>query len=149
MSNIITINQSIREMQYNQWGKFKKLDFILHHHSTVHDDANKTCGHYGVSVYKFESCKLNYQFNDFIAKCILSDDDIYGLYRMYDISKHHKINNLSDFDLYIRNFYSYNTNNLIPEKQHIKQGYTFGDNNQRIIFIEFDTVYVMYECFGS
>lgn len=141
------INQSIKTMQYNEWDKFNKLDFTQCH--TKYDIDNKSAGHYGVSIYKSEPSKSNYEFYDFIARCILSDNDIYGLYQMYDLNRHNQINCKSDFDSYVHNFYNDDSKNLMPNKQYIKQGYTFGDGNERIIFIEFDTFYVMYRCFGS
>ena len=96
----------------------------------------------------FEPIKFNYEFNDFVAKSILSDNDIYGLYKMYESDRHFIINSKHDFDSHICNFYS-DSKNLMPKKQRIKQGYVFGDGNDTYIFVEYDTIYVMYKCFGS
>lgn len=143
------INSSIRQIQYNEWGNFEKIDLKKNPHDTIYDSHNKMGLDYGCTIYLFEQSKFNYEFSDFVARCILSDDFMYHIYKQYDFSRHYIINNKLDFESHIRNFYSDYTKTLMPKKQDIFQGYTFGDGNNTYIFIQFDKVYVMYNCFGS
>lgn len=105
---ITDINWLIKQIQYDEWTNFKKIDFDKTVHCTKHDkiNINNNAYHYGIRIYKFPHQQFNNSFTDFVARTILSEFDIYCLYKQYNFDRHCVINNKTQFEEYVQGFYS-------------------------------------------
>lgn len=146
--------QHIRDIQLDEWIEFKD---ILDNRPHIIKYMNHRRCDYGTTVYCFDSIDIkklfNYEFLDFIAKIILSNDYLYTQFvKEKQFDKLEKFSNWWHLNKYIFTTMD-NITNAIPAKNKTHASFVEGyglwiDKKHVYVFVNDGDRYIYYHSWG-
>lgn len=149
------ILDSIRRIQLSEWHDFKN---VLDGRPNVTKYDNPEVAHYGTTIYCFHQADIiklfNYEFVDFMARIIMSDESLH-----YHLINGNNLDQLKIFDKWngLKNYvltHEDNINDLIPGSSGKSKSFVCGygyaeDGNDTYAFVNDSERFIYYHSWGS